>query len=284
MSDTIVLAIVSIIVATIGAAATIISSYISRGNRKDSIGEKLYIPDRYKAAGNARRKLSWRKTIVALCILIIGLASAAIIVVHKSGNIVFTSVFRPHILNSNLRWDAGSSEMSFYTLDGNTISLTAGPHTWPNFPMVDFKHPINGDFNVQVKVIFTPEEKAIKTAQMVGILVRPINARLAQNDAGFPEDWIIASKYVTDAGVLVGCRGSWADYTSDTVFLKIERNGDSWKCAYSHNGENWTSLSANVNNQPLQNQPLMVSLFAYSDTDKAITVNFSDWEIYENGK
>jgi hypothetical protein len=212
--------------------------------------------------------------------LIIGVASATIMAARTSENISFTTIFRPRVLNSNLQWDAGSSEMNFYTLDGNTLNLTAGPHTWPNFPMVDLKQPLSENFSVQVKVIFTPEEQTVKTAQMVGILVRPINVRLAQNDASFPEDWIIASKYVTDAGVLVGCRGSWTDDRSDTVFLKIERTGDAWKCAYSHNGENWAYLNANVKNQPPQNQPLMISLFAYSDTDQAITVQFSDWIVH----
>jgi hypothetical protein len=279
MSDTVILAIASIIVAIIGAIATIASSYIGKENQKDSPKEKLYKPAGYTSPTRSRWKWSWRTTIVTVCISIVGAALAFIMSAHASGNIAFSSMFRMHVLNSSLQWEAGSSEMSSYTIDGNTISLTAGPHTWPNFPMVHYKQPVNGDFRVQVKALFTPEALALKTAQMVGILVRPMNARMAQNDTGFPENWAVASKYVTDAGVLVGCRGSWIEDASEIVFLKVERVDGVWKCAYSHNGENWTYLNANVNDQQSQDRPLVISLFAYTDTNNPITVEFSDWEI-----
>jgi hypothetical protein len=145
--------------------------------------------------------------------------------------------------------------------------------------MINYNRPITGNFSVQVKVAFAPEASVLQTAQMAGLLVRPANARLVQSDTSFPKDWAAASKYVTDAGSLVGCRESWADYSQDVVFLKIERVADSWKCAYSANGENWSYLNTEVNGAQLQDRQLAISLFAYSDTDNAITVRFSDWEI-----
>ena len=201
-----------------------------------------------------------------------------------SGKIEFVSVESPDTLNPNLQWDAGSSELSAYSLDGDEIVVTAGPHTWPNFPMINYTQPVIGDFSIQVKVAFVPDALVLKTAQMVGLLIRPANARLVQSDTSFPKDWVVSSKYVTDAGVLVGCRGSWADYSSEIVFLKIEKGAASWKCAYSNDGEHWFYLNVDVDNTQLQNQQLAISLFAYSDTDKVVTAKFSDLEIYINGK
>ena len=212
------------------------------------------------------------------------MAAIATIFTHISEKVEFISTNKPGVLNPNLQWEAGSSELSTYALDGDTLIMTAGPYTWSNFPMISYMRPLTGNFSAQVKVVFVPESPVITTAQMVGILVHPVNTRLVQSDSSFPHDWVAVSKSVTDAGTLVGCRGSWADYSSDTVFLMVERKADSWRCAYSRNGENWVWLNAKVDDTQLQNQKLAISLFAYTITDKTITVKFSDWAIYNGGK
>ena len=196
-----------------------------------------------------------------------------------SGKIPFVSIENPGALNPTLQWDAGSSEVSGYHLDGEAITIIAGPHTWPNFPMINYNHSITGDFSARVRIIFAPGRSVLQSAQMVGLLVRPASDHLVQGDTSFPEDWVATGKYITDAGALVGCRGSWADYPSTIVFLKIERAADTWRCAYSINGENWFYLNANVDSKQLQNRKLVISLFAYSDTNDSITAKFSDWEI-----
>ena len=77
---------------------------------------------------------------------------------------------------------------------------------------------------------------------MVGLLARPVNARLVQSETSFPQDRVATAKTVTDAGSLVGCRGSWDDYSSNVVYLMLEREAN-WRCAYSKNGENWVWLN-----------------------------------------
>ncbi len=202
-----------------------------------------------------------------------------------SGTLEFVSPENPEVLHSDLQWEAGSSVASDYSIEGDTLALTAGPHTWPHFPMIDYKQPIRGDFSVQVKVVFVPEATVIQNAQMVGLLVRPVHARLVQSDTSFPGDWVVSSKYVTDAGLLIGCRGSWNDYSSsESLYLKIERGAGTWRCAYSDNGENWLYLNAEADETQLPDQPFVISLFAYSDTDEAIRATFSNWELYTNGK
>jgi hypothetical protein len=58
-----------------------------------------------------------------------------------SGNIRFSSIPNSKTLNPDLRWDAGSSERSNYTLLPDMITLTAGPETWPGFPSISYKYP-----------------------------------------------------------------------------------------------------------------------------------------------
>jgi hypothetical protein len=196
-----------------------------------------------------------------------------------SGRIPFKSLVNPNTLNTDLQWDAGSSDLSLYTFSTNGIFLTAGPHTWPNFPTIYYKQPVEGNFEIQVKVTFRSPLSKLSTAQMVGLVTRPVNDRLVVENSSFPLDWVVVAKYITTAGSLVGCRGSWADYSLDTVYLRIERADDIWRCAYSSNGENWIRGRVQIDNQLLLDKPLEIALFAYSDTDDAITVEFSDWSI-----
>jgi len=281
MNDTIVLAITSIIVAIIGAFATIMSSSIGKGNRKDASKDKLILPEGYKSTVRLSKwKLSWRVAIIIVCVVIIGVSVAVIMNPANFGSIRFSSVLRPKTLSSNLQWDGGGSEMSSYSIDGKIMSITAAAHTWPNFPMIQYKSTITGDFSIIVKMTFVPDASTIETAQMAGIVIHPVNAHLAQSNDKFPNDWVAVSKNVTDAGSLIGCRGSWVDFSSDTVFLKVERLNHAWQCAYSNNGENWSYLNVLENGPRLQDQQFVVSLFAYSETDNAIKVTFSDWQIH----
>ncbi len=197
-------------------------------------------------------------------------------------SISFGSLDDANMLNPDLQWDAGSSEASLYTLSTSTdtIRLTAGPHTWPNFPTISYKQPIGGNFDVQLKVVFGSPVSALSTTQSVGLLIRPIGARLVVGDESFPMDWVVAAKSITDAGTSVGCcRSTQPDYSLDTVYLKIERVGDIWRCAYSENGQNWTWFNVSVDSQSLHDKQLEVALFAYSATNEAITAEFSDWHI-----
>ena len=291
MDNSALLTLLSVVIsAIITSTGTVIAAYISKDKGKKAnppIETILRLPGHDSSSLKLETKKFWNKrsiVIVILVLIIVAVAARWLLGKFTSERLEFVSINDPTALNPNLQWDAGSSEFSTYALDGDTLIMIAGPHTWPNFPMISYMRPLTGNVSVQVKVVFVPEAQVITTAQMVGILVHPINARLVQSDTSFPQDWVAVSKSVTDAGVLVGCRGSWEDYSSDTVFLKIERRADSWRCAYSSNGENWIWLNAKVDDTQLQNKQLAISLFAYSITDKAITVKFSDWVIFNDGK
>jgi hypothetical protein len=111
------------------------------------------------------------------------------------------------------------------------------------------------------------------------MMVRPVGARLVAGDSSFPKDWVVVANSLTDAGRLVGCRGAWDDYPAESVYLRIERTAGVWHCAYSNDGEHWTWLAPTVENDLLNNKPLEMALFVYSDTADELTVEFSEWSI-----
>jgi len=182
-------------------------------------------------------------------------------------------------LNPILEWDAGSSALSHYAIYTDALNLVANSHTWPFFPAIRYQSPLEGDFDVQARVVFTSPFQTVSTAQMAGIIVRPAGARLVMGDSSFPENWIVAAKSIFDAGRLAGCRGAWADYPSDVVFVRVKRTGDSWYCGYSDNAVNWKWLAPKVDPSLSKDVPLEMALFAYSETDDKLSVEFSDWII-----
>ena len=299
-SDDVVKIIVPLLIALISGLSPIIIEMIkakSAMQTEQSKDPKLFIvPEGYKThqVPKQHAKIPW-KWMLALA-LSFGLISYILIAIvflptkssistiqptltPFSGRLLFTSPLDANVLSTELLWDAGSSAISGYKLSSGAIILTAGPHTWPDFPAIYYTQPVEGDFEVQVKINFKPPAPKILTAQMVGLAIRPINTRLTSENSSFPKDWVVAAKYITDAGSLAGCRGSWPGYSSDIVYVKIERGNNIWQCAYSENGENWTRLRVDVDSQSLSDKPLEISLFAYSITDDAITAEFSDWLI-----
>jgi hypothetical protein len=196
-----------------------------------------------------------------------------------SGRIPFNAPTEPQAINPELEWDAGFSELSQFALSGTDLLLTAGPYTWPGFPAIIYKAPLSDNFDVQVKIVFSPPAEKISTAQMAGMAIRPLHARLVVGNASFPAEWVIAARYLTDAGSLVGSRGSWMDYSLDSVYLRLERNQNILRYAYSENGKNWTWLNVDGEQQWQSDTPLEIALFAYSDTQDAISAKFSDWII-----
>jgi hypothetical protein len=197
-----------------------------------------------------------------------------------SGKIHFTSsTGYTDSLGINLAWEPGNSTRSRFASSSDTLNLTAGPQTWPFFPSVRYSVPLEGNFDIQAKVVLTSPFVTLPTAQMAGIMVRPAGARLVAGASSFPPDWVVVAESITDAGRLVGCRGSWDDYPAESVYLRIERKAGTWHCAYSADGEHWTWLAPTMDNELLNNQPLEIALFAYSDTDDMLSVEFSDWII-----
>ncbi len=219
---------------------------------------------------------------VLVGVVLAGILVLALIIKTRpvSEKISFTSpTTNANSLNPILEWDAGSSALSHYAINTDALNLVADFHTWPFFPSIRYKSPLEGDFDVQARVVFTSPFQTVPTAQMAGIVVRPVGARLVTGDSEFPRNWIVAAKQIADAGRLVGCRGAWADYSIDVVYVRVKRTGNSWYCGYSDNDENWRWLAPRVDPSLSKDEPMEMALFAYSETDDKLSVEFSDWII-----
>jgi hypothetical protein len=197
-----------------------------------------------------------------------------------SGKIQFVSPKDSKVLNPNLRWEAGQLNLSGYTLYPDMIEIMAASGTWPNFPTISYRPHIKGDFDVQVQIVFTSSAMKLKESQYGGLIVRPINARLVLEDKSFPNDWIVNSRSITDAGHGIGCRGFIGDYSSEVAYLLIERANNSWRCAHSDNGENWVWSAPKVDELKLFDKEVEVALFAFSTSADSIKVQFRDWALY----
>lgn len=285
MDNSSFLALLSVVIAAlITAAGTVLAAYIGKDRTSSSDLQKGTVlkPPGYEPP--ARKFWSRRSFVILVSLILLTAVTRWILGMYSLANqdketINFTSDRDPTLLHPDLGWDAGSSETNSYIVDADTLTIVAGPGSWPNFPMINYKQPLRGDFRIQIKISFTPDAATLTTAQMAGILVRPANSRLVQGDESFPRDWVFASKYVTDNGSLFACPRSNTRYLSETIFVSIEKVSDSWRCSYSSNGKNWSYLSVNADTEQLANKDMTISLFAYSQTGNAIAAQFSDWKI-----
>jgi hypothetical protein len=187
----------------------------------------------------------------------------------------FASSNNSKALNPVLRWDRGLSNVSGYNLYPDMIEIVAGPSTWPGMPTISYRNPINGDFEVQVKIVFGSSEPKLEgSAQGAGLMVRPVDDRLVLGDESFPLDWIVNIKAISDAGHGIGCRGFISDYPNDVAYLRIDRVGNSWRCAYSDNGEDWVWSEPKVDTPQLLDKAVEIALFAYSTNPDSVKALF----------
>jgi hypothetical protein len=184
-------------------------------------------------------------------------------------------------LNPELRWDAGGSELSTYnSYSEDTLELAAGPYTWPLFPTLIYRYRVQGDFSTEVEIDFTSEKATLPTAaQMAGILIRPINDQLVLTDERFPDDWVVNRKSIADTGHGIGCRGSTADYQDAIAYLRIDKAGQTWRCAYSKNNQNWIWSEPRVDDSLIQSPMVEIVLFAYSSNEETVDAKFRNWTI-----
>jgi hypothetical protein len=187
-------------------------------------------------------------------------------------------------LNPDLRWDAGSSELSTYIpYSEDTLELVAGQYTWPLFPTLIYRYSVQGDFSVQLEIDFTSAKPALPTAaQMAGILIRPVNDQLVLTDERFPDDWVVNRKSIADTGHGIGCRGSTTDYDASVAYLRIDKSGQTWRCAYSKNHQNWIWSEPKVDVSLIQSPAVEIVLFAYSSNEETVTAKFRNWMILQN--
>lgn len=196
---------------------------------------------------------------------------------RPSGPVTFASPDDPNALNSVFGWQPGGSEASTYDLSMHPgeLTLIAGPRTdlWSNTntaPLVAY--PYTGDFEAQVKVVFTPEGSNWKIA---GLGVRSV-----QN----PLNWIRITKGLHQEINVASGGGrnlNYTSYSNDTVYLRIKRQGPLFTLSYSSNGINWIDLQKDYVFE--MSDDVEIFLTVYSTSNEGAIVQFSDFSVVIEG-
>jgi len=177
----------------------------------------------------------------------------------------------PNQLNSAWSWLPNASPDSTFNITDGKLTLITGPKTdlWDkknSAPRVEF--PIEGNFQVQVRLDFDPSKKW----QFAGLGVRHAT------DTG---NWVVVRR---------GCCGQAAtfiqtlnnssetvtgyEYADTTIYFRIKNEDPLISLYYSSDGINWTPLKEEfVMGFPEQ---AYIFLFVYSTTNQGISATFSE--------
>jgi len=156
--------------------------------------------------------------------------------------IPFGSSDNPSLLNTAFGWQPGNSPLNAYDLasDPNALTLITDGHTdqWAELdthPVIF--HPVEGNFETQVKVVFNP----IWGHQFAALGVRSAQDHLTWvrlGTGGIPEQLITLD--IDEQGKAGKIRTS--PYPDNTVYFKIERQGSVFDFFYGPDGVSWIAL------------------------------------------
>jgi serine/threonine-protein kinase len=190
------------------------------------------------------------------------------------GPVAFASASNPNQLSDVWGWYPGGSDASTFKLAGGQLMLITGPGTdlWDDrdsAPRVEY--PVIGDFQVQVRLDFSPSEQY----QVAGLGLRSTKE---------PGDWVAlrrlsggGSQQEVWASTTRGNRSeniATIPYTQNALYLRIWRTEPLVSLYYSPDGSNWTPLAKDfVMGFPDQ---VWVFLFVYSTSGRGISATFSN--------
>jgi hypothetical protein len=66
------------------------------------------------------------------------------------------------------------------------------------------------------------------------------------------------------------------------AYIRIDKSGDIWRCAYSSNNQNWIWSEPKIDAALLQNQIVEIVLFTYSSNEETVTAKFRNWMVVED--
>ena len=156
--------------------------------------------------------------------------------------IPFGSTGDPGILNGVLSWQQGNSAINAYetSTQSNTVTLITDGHTdqWAELdtqPLIAY--PIEGNFETQVKVVFSPS----RGHEFAALGVRSVEDHLTWlrlGIGGIPEQ--LVGLDIDEQGLSGKVKTS--PYPDNTVYFKIERRGSVFDFYYGPDDVNWIPL------------------------------------------
>jgi regulation of enolase protein 1 (concanavalin A-like superfamily) len=140
-------------------------------------------------------------------------------------------------LNSVFRWQRGASAASTHNLRTNPggLTLIAGPWT-DQFEKINtapsVSYPLRGDFEVQVKLVFTPKV----CCQRAGIGIRSQQDQFTWLRITMREELALEIVENRKGNITILKDIPYADHT---VYYTIRRQGDRFNISYSRTSVSW---------------------------------------------
>jgi regulation of enolase protein 1 (concanavalin A-like superfamily) len=195
-----------------------------------------------------------------------------------SGPISFGASNNPTTLNPIFGWEPGASQASSYELSGDpaVLTLIAGPNTnhWERQNSAPFIiYPIKGNFEVQVKTTISAETNY----QLSGLGVRSADdiTSWIRLNRGFANGQIAGFAAMQRGGKILE---GGVQYSDDTIYLRIERNGSLLTLSHSTDGIHWVTFKKDfVMELP---DDVQIFLFTFSNSRIGTVARFSDFQIF----
>ena len=201
--------------------------------------------------------------------------------------IAFTLPGDPSRLDTAFGWQQGNSAVNSYNLseEPNAVTLIADGHTgqWATEdtePVIS--HPIDGNFEVQVKITYSP---------MWGHELAAIGIRSAQDHntwlrlgavyAVFSQESGLEQRIVLDIDDHgAGNKINTVPYSANAVYLKIKRQGPVFDFYYGSDGSNWIALQTGYVADIPANAELFLTIGSWGDG--GVSGTFSDFQLLSN--
>jgi regulation of enolase protein 1 (concanavalin A-like superfamily) len=203
--------------------------------------------------------------------------------IPSNGVVSFVSPNDPNQLNYGLGWQPGGSNANTYDLFLNPGALTiiagTGTDQWGNTdsaPLITY--PISGDFETQVKLLFTPN----KSIHIAGLGVRSSQAHNTWLRIGRHLDGNCGGDCVSVLGDQSGSpqRLKNTSYTSEVIWLKIERYGPLFTLSYSATGNNWITLEKDFVFDMSPDTEIFLTAFSIL-SDNGVMAQFQDFIVIQ---
>jgi hypothetical protein len=194
--------------------------------------------------------------------------------------IPFGSFGHPGVLNGVFGWQQGNSAINAYEVgsQSNALTLITDGHTdqWADLdtqPVISY--PIEGNFETQVKVVFSPS----RGHEFAALGVRSAQDHLTWlrlGIGGIPEQLVALD--IDEQGHAGKVKTS--PYPDNTVYFKIERQGSVFDFSYGPDDVNWIPLQRGYVSEMLGTMEIFLTVGSWGEG--GASAQFYDLKILSN--